>query len=66
MVNVGKGRYGDGCIAAAFLEAFIEDGVKWAHLDIAGPSSYNEKIGYIPKGATGFGCFLLLNWLINK
>ena len=40
--------------AAAFLQEFVEDGVEWAHLDIAGPS-YNAEAphGYTVKGGTG-------------
>ena len=32
----GKGRAAGACTAAAFLEAFVEEGVEWAHCDIAG------------------------------
>jgi leucyl aminopeptidase len=34
--NLGAGRNAGACTAAAFLEFFIEKGVKWAHMDIAG------------------------------
>jgi leucyl aminopeptidase len=34
--NSGKSRWGGSSKAAAFLERFIEKGVKWVHLDIAG------------------------------
>ena len=27
---------GGACVAAAFLSQFVEDGIKWIHLDIAG------------------------------
>lgn len=39
---------------AAFLAESVPAGVKWAHIDIAGPA-YNRggAYGYIPKGATG-------------
>ena len=43
--NCGMGakrRYGGASSAAAFLEKFIEEGVKWIHLDIAGPC-YDSK-----------------------
>jgi len=33
--NIGN-RYGGSCTAASFLERFVEDGVVWAHIDIAG------------------------------
>merc|ERR1712070_570428 len=35
--NLG-GPYGGSCTAAAFLECFVEEGVKWSHFDIAGPA----------------------------
>merc|ERR1712232_189862 len=38
LVSTGKGPEGSSCTAAAFLSNFVEDGVKWAHFDIAGAS----------------------------
>ena len=35
MKNVGP-RYGGSITAAQFLQRFVEKGVTWAHLDIAG------------------------------
>ena len=33
---------------------FVPEGLKWAHLDIAGPSwNAREPHGYTPKGGTG-------------
>jgi len=63
--NIGKGRYGGASTAAAFLQQFIETGVKWAHIDIAGPAMYSEKRGHMPKGGTGFGCQLLIDWIMK-
>jgi len=64
--NTGKGRYGGACTAAAFLKEFVEPGTKWAHLDIAGPAMTSESRGPIPKGGTGFGVQLLLQWLLQS
>jgi leucyl aminopeptidase len=37
-----------------FLSEFVSEGVRWAHLDMAGPSYHTgEPYGYVPKGATG-------------
>jgi leucyl aminopeptidase len=36
ITNSGKSRYGGAGAAAAFLKKFIDEGTKWAHLDIAG------------------------------
>ncbi len=53
--NVGD-RDGGALQAAAFLRSFVGDGIRWAHLDIAGPA-YNDKSGhgFTPEGGTGFG-----------
>jgi leucyl aminopeptidase len=58
MKNVGP-REGGSITAAQFLQRFIEDGVKWAHLDIAG-TVWKAKAGPThDKGATGFGVRLI-------
>jgi leucyl aminopeptidase len=52
-------REGGSITAACFLQRFVEDGVKWAHLDIAG-MAWSDKATYLyDKGATGFGVALL-------
>ena len=56
--NVGP-REGGSITAAQFIKRFIEDGVKWAHLDIAG-MAWSDKPGTTyDKGATGYGVRLL-------
>lgn len=58
--NLGNlGRYGGACSAAGFLEHFIENGTKWAHIDIAGTAWWKSDRATTPKGATGFGVRLL-------
>ncbi len=53
ITNTGD-RYGGMLVAGIFLREFVADGVKWAHLDIAGPAFNNdEPHGYTPKGGTG-------------
>jgi leucyl aminopeptidase len=50
---VGMGQ-GGMLSAGAFLKDFINDGQRWAHLDIAGPSwNAGAPHGYTPKGGTG-------------
>ena len=61
MKNVG-GRGGGAITAAAFLRQFVGD-TPWAHLDIAGTSWNDEARPYAPKGATGVGVRLLIQWL---
>ncbi|GAC1440703.1 MAG: leucyl aminopeptidase [Mycobacteriales bacterium] len=53
LVNSGP-REGGMLTAGIFLQEFVPDGVRWAHLDIAGPA-YNsgEAYGYTPHGGTG-------------
>ncbi len=58
------GRYSGVGASAAFLKAFAE-GYPWAHLDIA-PMAYLDKDKpYTPKGATGFGVRLLVQFIRN-
>jgi leucyl aminopeptidase len=54
LANVAQDRDGGMLVAGLFLREFVPSGVRWAHLDIAGPA-YNEgsPYGYTPKGGTG-------------
>ena len=60
-----KGNFGGGSVTAAlFLEQFVEDATtKWAHLDIAGVGRQDSDSGENPKGGTGWGVRLLLEWI---
>lgn len=58
--NVG-GREGGAITAACFLSKFT-DGLRWAHLDIAG-TAY---VGGSQKGSTGRPVPLLVDYLLNK
>ncbi|NQU98142.1 leucyl aminopeptidase [Candidatus Woesearchaeota archaeon] len=64
--NLGKGKgYEAGTITAAtFIEAFIKK-TPWAHLDIGGVGWFIEDNDYVPKGGTGYGVRLLVNFLEN-
>jgi leucyl aminopeptidase len=54
LANVAADRDGGMLVAGLFLREFVPDGVRWAHLDIAGPSFHEgEPYGYISKGGTG-------------
>ncbi len=58
MKNVGE-RWGGSITAAQFLQRFVDSGVEWAHIDIAG-AVWRPKAGALhDKGATGFGVRLL-------
>jgi leucyl aminopeptidase len=60
VANVG-GRDGGSSSAACFLSRFIDEGTRWAHLDIAGTAS----IGGKDKHATGRPVHMLVQFLIN-
>ncbi len=49
--------------AGIFLKQFVEDQVPWAHIDIAGVSDLPKETPLAPKGATGFGIRLMINYL---
>jgi leucyl aminopeptidase len=54
LANVSGDRNGGMLVAGLFLREFVPDGVRWAHLDIAGPAYHEgEAYGYTPKGGTG-------------
>ncbi len=58
MKNVGPREAGS-ITAAQFIARFVDEGVKWAHLDIAG-MVWASKAGTLwDKGATGYGVRLL-------
>jgi leucyl aminopeptidase len=62
--NIPSTRYGGAITAALFLQEFIVDGTKWAHLDIAGPAYAEKQMNiYTPPGGVGFGVRTLLEWL---
>ncbi len=58
MKNVGE-RAAGSITAAQFLQRFVQDGIAWAHLDIAGVASVKADTAYAPKGATGWGVMAL-------
>lgn len=58
-----KGDFNAGSVTAAlFLEQFV-DKTNWAHLDIAGVGRAEADAGENPKGGTGWGVRLLLEWI---
>jgi leucyl aminopeptidase len=63
--NVGP-REGGSITAAAFIGRFVEEGVKWAHLDIAGMVWANKAGTLFDKGATGFGVALLDRFIADN
>ena len=56
--NVGP-REGGSITAAHFIQRFVDEGVRWAHVDMAG-MAWSDKAGTTyDKGATGYGVRLL-------
>ncbi len=67
MKNIGIGRAAGTITAAAFLRNAIEE-TPWVHIDIAGVAwtqAGTKKKPYNPKGATGFGVRLVMDYLQN-
>ena len=67
MKNMGIGRAAGTITAAAFLKNAIED-TPWVHLDIAGVAwtqKATKEKPYNPRGATGFGVRLVLDYLLS-
>jgi leucyl aminopeptidase len=61
MRNVTNSRDASSITAAQFLQRFVQEGVAWAHLDIAGmawkPGPFEDPLS--PLWATGYGVRLL-------
>ena len=70
MENTG-GQYGGVGTSAVFLKEFTN--YPWAHIDIAGvaltdkttPIGTSMRAPYIPRGGTGFGVRLIIDFLRN-
>ena len=61
--NIASAGVGAGTITgAAFLKPFAGD-QPWCHIDIAGTSWYSDNRPLTPKGSSGFGVRLLINFL---
>ncbi|MGH1425236.1 MAG: leucyl aminopeptidase [Pseudooceanicola sp.] len=56
--NVG-GRPAGSITAAEFLGRFVQDGMPWCHIDIAGVALKQAEGDVSPKGATGWGVLTL-------
>jgi leucyl aminopeptidase len=66
MRNVSHGRDGGSITAAQFLQRFVQEGVAWAHLDIAGLAWSSKGNDTTPKGATAYGVRLLDRWIADN
>jgi leucyl aminopeptidase len=60
-INAGMDRAGHMLQGGAFLREFVDEGLAWAHIDIAGPAYHSgEPTGYWTKGGTGVPVRLLI------
>jgi leucyl aminopeptidase len=57
------GREAQPVIGGIFLKQFVDDSIPWAHIDIAGMADTPKDLPYSPKGVTGFGVRLLVDYL---
>jgi len=62
-IKNSAGRHAHPIIGGIFLKQFVNKGVPWAHLDIAGTATTDKDLPYCPKGATGFGVRLLVDYI---
>jgi leucyl aminopeptidase len=63
ILNSNPNRKAHPIQGAAFLSYFVQDGVPWAHIDIAGVHAVEGDSGPFVKGPTGWGTRLLANLL---
>ncbi len=66
ILNSNPNRKAHPIQGAAFLSYFVEEGVPWAHIDIAGVHAVEGEYGPFIKGPTGWGARLLANLLDNE
>ena len=59
-------RWGGAITAALFLREFVRPGLRWAHLDIAGPAFGEKDYSYIKKGGSGVGVRTLIRYLMDQ
>ncbi len=62
-VKNSGGRWGGAITAALFLQEFVGEGIRWAHLDIAGPCFVESEKPYRPAGGTGAAVRTILRFL---
>ncbi len=66
MKNTSLDRWGGAIYGALFLKEFVKDGIKWAHIDLAGPVFNTKRWAYNPVGATGFGVRTMLRFITGR
>lgn len=64
--NLGKGKGGGSCTAAAFLKEFIPKNQNWMHADIAGVMCETSDQAYIGSEMTGRPVRTIIEFLIRE
>jgi leucyl aminopeptidase len=59
LANIGP-REGGAINAAVFLKQFVDNGVRWAHIDMAGTDRIEKGNALAPAGGSGYGVRLLV------
>ena len=60
--NLGYWPNAGPIMGAAFLRKFVQK-TPWTHIDIAGTAWWDKQRSYTPKGGTGFGVRLMIEYL---
>ena len=63
--NIGSSPYAGAITAALFLQEFIPEKTKWAHLDIAGTFMRSKPYKYYREGAVGVSIKTLIEAIMN-
>jgi leucyl aminopeptidase len=63
--NISSSKGAGSATAAAFLEQFVDEGIPWAHFDIAGTAwAVGNRLNYCsPKGASGVMVRTFVEWI---
>jgi len=64
--NTAIDRWGAAIYGAIFLREFVKEGIKWAHVDMAGPVFNSKRWAYNPVGATGFAVRTVLRFITGR
>lgn len=64
--NMGKGKGGGSCTAAAFLKQFVDKKTPWIHLDIAGIMCETSDQKYISAAMSGRPLRTLVEFVIRE
>jgi leucyl aminopeptidase len=58
--NMSSDKNGGAIHAANFLKQFVPEGIRWAHIDMAGTATTDRARRYFRPGATGYGVRLAI------